>query len=115
MMKNTTWTLAHVAHWVLIYIAFFRGSEGAMNVLKFLCWINAVLSLWFFCDVPAIEEAKLPPKSPIKSNMWLLRAWASVVLFAWFSCVFTATAVAFSAFAFSYFLENVKSFRKKAV
>lgn len=85
------WWLRHVLHWAVLYGAFAAEVDGAMYILKFLVWVMAPLSLFLLANNAVVDAAKKPPH-PVRADLSMLQAWATLGLLVWFGHIASALA-----------------------
>lgn len=99
MNRDTLLFLAvHSTHWLVLYLAFAVGSEGALRVLLFVCWGCALFLPMMHMKAAQAELLKRPAHGPLRSASTRVQSWLTLALLVWFGHIPTAVAWAFAMF-----------------
>lgn len=91
-LKNLQWIPYSAFHGGLLYMAFWQEREGALHLLKFLCWCIALVSLFALSDEAMARASKLPPANVLKrAVVWSLSALTLLCL-VWYGHPVTGAA-----------------------
>jgi len=91
MKRHIQFAFVHVLHWAALYGAFVIGSEGALSVLKFFCWLTAIFVGFALTDKGIAELAK-QPSAPVRTALSFVQGWVTLLALVWFGHFATAAA-----------------------
>lgn len=110
-MKTLTWIAIHLAHWLVLYLAFGEDMPGAQNVALFAAWALALVSLFVLHDEAVSNALKSPPPPCWQRAPTQVQSWCTLALFVWFSWFATAAAWGVAMLLAAYHRDRVANAR----
>jgi uncharacterized membrane protein YhaH (DUF805 family) len=92
MKRVITWIIINSAYSLILYLALFKGIEGAGNVASFIAWISGIITFLAAISSGVREMARARGRSvPAALSITIGVTW--IVSLLWFGWWWTATAL----------------------